>query len=148
MEDSLKDRAELAAFLEKVDLSFYPTLSSRIQFDSFAAKAISKGRVLKVADFDTMVAAAVFYANDRVVRTAYLSILVVLDGYRGRGIGRLIVANVINASRAAEMRRITVQTNPDNEAATALYRSFGFRRCEKPAGDYVRAESVFMELLL
>jgi len=143
-----QDCAELATFLEKVDHSFRPTLSSRIEFRSFAVKVLSKGVVLKVVDEDKVVAVTIFYANDQVEKTAYLSVVAVLDECRGRGIGKRLVAEVIQMSRSRGMRRITVQMNPENEAAVALYTSLGFRMCGKPNGDHVRADSIFMDLSL
>ena len=45
---------------------------------------------------------------------------------RGSGLGRALVAQVVEAARARGCRRIELDANEDNAAAQALYRSFGF----------------------
>ena len=52
--------------------------------------------------------------------------LYVASGHRGQGVGRALVTRVRDDARAAGVPRITLQTEPDNEAARALYRSLGF----------------------
>ena len=52
--------------------------------------------------------------------------LYVASGQRGQGVGRALVTRVRDDARAAGAPRIALQTEPDNDAALALYRSLGF----------------------
>ena len=52
--------------------------------------------------------------------------LYVASGHRGQGVGRALVTRVRDDARAAGVPRIALQTEPDNDAALALYRSLGF----------------------
>jgi ribosomal protein S18 acetylase RimI-like enzyme len=52
--------------------------------------------------------------------------LYVASGQRGKGVGRALVTRVRDDARAAGVPRIALQTEPDNDAALALYRSLGF----------------------
>jgi ribosomal protein S18 acetylase RimI-like enzyme len=52
--------------------------------------------------------------------------LYVASGQRGQGVGRALVTRVRDDARAAGVPRIALQTEPDNDAALALYRSLGF----------------------
>ena len=52
--------------------------------------------------------------------------LYVAGGHRGQGVGRALVTRVRDDARAAGVPRIALQTEPDNQAARALYRSLGF----------------------
>jgi ribosomal protein S18 acetylase RimI-like enzyme len=52
--------------------------------------------------------------------------LYVASAHRGQGVGRALVTRVRDDARAAGVPRITLQTEPDNDAARALYRSLGF----------------------
>ncbi len=52
--------------------------------------------------------------------------LYVASGHRGQGVGRALVTRVRDDARAAGVPRIALQTEPDNDAARALYRSLGF----------------------
>ena len=52
--------------------------------------------------------------------------LYVASGHRGQGVGRTLVTRVLDDARAAGVPRMSLQTEPDNDAARALYRSLGF----------------------
>lgn len=52
--------------------------------------------------------------------------LYVDSGHRGQGVGRALVIRVRDDARAAGVPRIALQTEPDNDAARALYQSLGF----------------------
>ncbi len=56
--------------------------------------------------------------------------LYVVPGARRRGVGRALVGAVRQAADAAGAIRLSVQTEPDNEAALQLYRATGFAAVE------------------
>lgn len=58
---------------------------------------------------------------------AHLARLAVHPALHGRGIGRLLVSDAIRYARAEKFQSIQLNTQTDNQAAQALYRSFGFR---------------------
>lgn len=60
--------------------------------------------------------------------------LFVEDEARGAGLGRALVAGAIDAARARGARRMELDTNERNEAAIALYESFGFSATDNPYG--------------
>ena len=45
---------------------------------------------------------------------------------RRRGIGRALLAEVLDRARERDLRRVTLEVREGNEAARALYREFGF----------------------
>jgi L-amino acid N-acyltransferase YncA len=49
------------------------------------------------------------------------------DGFRGRGVGRALVARQIEAADAAGLWTITTAIFPENVASIALHHAFGFR---------------------
>ncbi len=61
-------------------------------------------------------------------RVALLEDVVVARSERGRGVGRHLMAAVIETARADGAHRITLLTDPDNTAARTFYESFGFAR--------------------
>jgi ribosomal protein S18 acetylase RimI-like enzyme len=131
-----------------VDGTFRPTLSSRIQFPEYSSKALSRGVVLKAIMDGVTAGVAIFYANDQITRSAYLSVLAVLPTHARRGIGKELVREAMAIAHSAGMMRMSVQLNPENQAASALYSGLGFRRCDKPEGGHVRPDSVFMQCRL
>jgi ribosomal protein S18 acetylase RimI-like enzyme len=74
-----------------------------------------------------------------------------LPGYRGRGLGRQLVAQAVRAARQAGIERVELEVFASNERAIALYCALGFvtegikRRARKLNGQY--EDNVFMALL-
>jgi RimJ/RimL family protein N-acetyltransferase len=74
-----------------------------------------------------------------------------LPDYRGRGLGRQLVAGAVRAARQAGIERVELEVFASNERAIALYRTLGFategikRRARKLDGQY--EDHVFMALL-
>jgi RimJ/RimL family protein N-acetyltransferase len=54
--------------------------------------------------------------------------LMVAAGYRRRGIGTALRDQAVDWARAAGVRKLELHVFPHNEAAIALYESFGFTR--------------------
>jgi ribosomal protein S18 acetylase RimI-like enzyme len=74
-----------------------------------------------------------------------------LPDYRGRGLGRQLVAQAVRAAHQAGIERVELEVFASNERAIALYRELGFvtegvkRRARKLDGQY--EDNVFMALL-
>ena len=54
--------------------------------------------------------------------------MAVAAGWRGRGVGRTLLAEAIDRARAAGAHKVALQVWPHNAAAIALYERFGFER--------------------
>lgn len=70
-------------------------------------------------------------------RHAELKSMHVLEEVRGQGVGRAMVAHLLELATAQGYRRVSLETGAMAEfaAARALYESFGFEACE-PFGHY------------
>ena len=78
---------------------------------------------------DDAVGVALVFPSPMTVRLDELWVLrdlYVATGHRGQGVGRALVTRVRDDARAAGVPRIALQTETDNDAARALYRSLGF----------------------
>jgi len=79
-----------------------------------------------------------------------LAKMAVREEHRNQGIGRALLAHVIDAARTLEARRLTLETNSKLTNAIHLYEAAGFRHLD-PAlvepSPYQRAD-VLMEMLL
>ena len=58
---------------------------------------------------------------------AHLARLAVRPELQGRGMGRLLVADLIQQAERHGMYHLTVNTQSDNSASLALYKRIGFR---------------------
>jgi ribosomal-protein-alanine N-acetyltransferase len=58
---------------------------------------------------------------------AHITLLVIDEAYRGQGFGRALLIALLEAARVHDMARATLEVRPSNEAAIALYNSFGFK---------------------
>ncbi|MEU8885115.1 GNAT family N-acetyltransferase [Streptomyces hydrogenans] len=57
---------------------------------------------------------------------AELARIIVAPGARGRGIGRILVRELLGRALAAGFRDVFLRVRPDNETALACYRGAGF----------------------
>ena len=56
----------------------------------------------------------------------HLARLAVAPNHQGRGIGYLLVQDLLNQTRRAGLYRLTVNTQNDNRTSLALYHKIGF----------------------
>ena len=77
-----------------------------------------------------------------------LAKMAVSDAWKGRGLGRALMAAAVERAKAAGAPRLYLETNSGLAPALALYRSFGFREIQPDTpSPYARAD-VIMELRL
>lgn len=58
--------------------------------------------------------------------------VVVLDNYRGKGIGRKMLEEVVRRSKEMDCAKITLEVREDNPGAQHLYNSLGFEEGNPP----------------
>lgn len=66
------------------------------------------------------------YVTDDVRRHGTVTDLVVQDEWRGRGVGRMLLAEAERLTREAGLARLTIGALVANEKAERAYRAFGF----------------------
>jgi len=76
--------------------------------------------------------------------------MAVTPAFRGRGVGRLLARKVIDRARNSGVKRILLATSTELKAATALYKSLGFKKTQEGPAEESCFErpSVSMELIL
>lgn len=55
--------------------------------------------------------------------------IVVLDSHRNKGIGRLLLQEIIKRARQLDCSKVTLEVREDNLNAQHLYKSIGFEEC-------------------
>jgi putative acetyltransferase len=76
--------------------------------------------------------------------TCEMKRLYVAPSYRGRGVGRLLVGEVVRGAEWLGYRRMVLDSMPEMTGALALYREFGFVEMA-PYWDHPTGRAVFME---
>jgi GNAT superfamily N-acetyltransferase len=80
--------------------------------------------------------------------TFELAKMAVTDAYRGRGLGRSLLASAIDTARSMGAVRLFLETNSKMTPAVRLYESMGFMHAQRvQESDYARSD-VYMELPL
>jgi ribosomal protein S18 acetylase RimI-like enzyme len=94
--------------------------------------------VLTARDGATMAGFALMCFGDDI---AHLNLLAVDPGYRRRGVARQLVSWLEETALTAGTFIITLELRASNEAAHALYESFGYRELELVRGYYQGLEN-------
>lgn len=85
--------------------------------------------------YDEKLAAFVaFYCNDEKNKTAYLSLIAVLERYEGRGFGGVMLDKAIEISRENGMKKILLEVREANERAVSMYQKKGFQPAKSKYG--------------
>ena len=69
-----------------------------------------------------------FYCNDLATRQAYISLVLVDPQDRATGLGRKMVAGVLDVCRQRGFVSCRLEVRKDNVAALGMYRTLGFAR--------------------
>ena len=116
--------------------------------DPFGRIIAPGGAVMFVADGEAVAGCVALKAMDdggfEVAKMA------VADGYKGRGLGRMLMQACVDRAEAEGATRLYLETNSALAPALSLYRSFGFKEMpgkSRGPGDYERVD-VWMELQL
>ncbi len=81
-------------------------------------------------------------------RSCLLDRMVVLEEYRGRGVGGALTKAVIDHAREKGAAKVWLDTSPKLAEAMALYESMGFRECGFFRKHYWGEDIIFYELIL
>ena len=132
---TVADLDELAGLMS----AYYAFDGHRFQYDA-ARRAMeglladgALGRVWIVCDGDRgagYLALTLGYSLELGGRDAFIDELFLAEAYRGRGLGKRVLEEALAEARKLGVRAVHLEVVQGNDAATALYRRFGFR--ERP----------------
>lgn len=69
------------------------------------------------------------FSTFNVKRYLYIHDIVVLNEYRGKGIGKGLMQKLIDVSEERKYCKVTLEVRDDNAVAQSLYKSLGFDEC-------------------
>ena len=110
----------------EVDGEFSPKLSEKIELSEFTSKALKKGHcVFENGDEQDLKGVVVGYANDKVKRYSYISLVAVGKKYRKQGVAKRLVKQFVEfVSSIPYIDTIGIHTN--NPIALKMYIDLGF----------------------
>lgn len=72
--------------------------------------------------------ATLIIINKLFCKTSSCEDVVVDDNYRGQGVGKTLMMNLIKKSKELNIKEIDLTSNPTREVAIALYQKIGFQK--------------------
>lgn len=118
----IQKESEINVVLNLFDKSFPRSLSSRMGNLSDYTKKLCKNAIVIVAeDNGSVIGFAAMYANDLVLKQAYLSQIAVSKEYIGRNIGKLLLASCERIAIENGMKMLRLEVDKTNERAINFY---------------------------
>lgn len=97
-----------------------------VDIEVYLAKLAAKAEILSDSVADRCRGFVAFYCNDQVMKRAFITMVIVNPGDRGMGIGRALVACVLDLARRRGFTSCRLEVDKTNEPARAMYRTLGF----------------------
>jgi ribosomal-protein-alanine N-acetyltransferase len=113
---------DLDAIADIARVSFDHPWTRAMFAQELATQPLSRSYVFRTADG----AIAGFCTSWLIVDELHINSIAVRPDFRGQGIGRRLLAFVLEEARARGARRAMLEVRASNTAAIALYSSFGF----------------------
>jgi ribosomal protein S18 acetylase RimI-like enzyme len=121
-----RDIEEMTSMLTANDAQLGP-LSHRVSIPEYCRKLITRGCVVTIRSEGTEIAGlAAFYANDTGSREAFLSMMVVAEKHRRKGLGRWLLERFEESAMKQGMHTLRLEVQSGNVAARNMYAAFGF----------------------
>ena len=118
--------------LVALDTACFPAAWTREQWAAELSRGIARVRVTRDGAGE-VVGASVAWRLDE---TWELQRIAVLPARRGRGEGRDLLKDLVDAARSEQASGLWLEVAAMNAAALGLYRAFGFEECGRRAGYY------------
>jgi len=106
-------------------------------FEAYLAKLADRAEILSDCLAGRCRGLVAFYCNDESTRRAFITLVLVDPRDRGQGIGKALVACVLDMVKQRGFTSCGLEVDEQNDAAHAMYRSMGFRLAETRAGKHL-----------
>ena len=117
---------QIAAFLQECDGDFALALSRKVNIAEYGAKLKDKAENFEAWDGDKLIGLVSAYMNDFATKQAFLSMVCVAPAFRGKGIGRWLMHDFINAAAEKGFYESKLEVDKNNVYAIALYKALGY----------------------
>lgn len=101
-------------------------LSERVDLSTYAEKLQRNAEIALAYQNEQIVGFLIMYANDNDTRKAHIPLITVLQSYRGRGIGKVLISRAIALARQRKMLNLWLTVDDDNKVAQHVYSQLRF----------------------
>lgn len=125
----LDQLADLLSELFTLENDFHPDREKQLRGLRLILDNPALGRIFVLRDQDRVAGMAnvlITASTSEGCRVVLLEDVIVLRGYRGKGLGRRLVEHVLAWAKTEGMTRATLLADRDNEAALDFYRKLDF----------------------
>ena len=124
--DRVSEKNAILELLFQFDIVF-PHLKEKIDdYSEYAEKLQKNALVFTATENNSVCGMMVFYANDTVTKTSYLSLIGLLPHAQGRNIGANLMNFWENYSSNAGMQKLKLEVDTDNIHAINFYKKHNF----------------------
>ena len=123
---NLATAAEIATHLRACDGNFVPPLSQRVALDDYALKIVQRAERFEAWSGEQLAGLVAAYCNDCAFQTAFVTSVSVLPAWHGEGIASRLLQACTASVRQTGFKRIKLEVDAHNIAATRLYEKHGF----------------------
>jgi ribosomal protein S18 acetylase RimI-like enzyme len=100
-----------------------------ISTEKYQTKIYNSAWIITIRSIDDDVLGFIaFYANDRVNKFAYISVIAISSKWHRLGLGKLLISIAVSISRMNGMTTLGVGVYKENENACSFYKTLGFNR--------------------
>lgn len=136
---------EISIFLNKIKHTFIPKLDDIINIDDYSKKINENATQFTIYDSDKLIGFLACYINDQKKETAYITMLGVLEEYRGNGIANKLLDEVIKDIKKRKFKEIKLEVHKDSVAAFNLYIKKEFLVINKKLSIYTMKHLIIMD---
>lgn len=122
----IEGKENILKLLYEFDDVFPHNIEKISNYEDWASKISNNGIACVITDDNKNVGMAVFYANDSNTKKGYISLIGIKSDYRGRGLGKAFLIEIINEMIKLGMSIVLLEVDDDNTSALKFYKRFGF----------------------
>ena len=134
---------ELIEFLVLNKGQFSPPLDSKVNLIEYSEKLIRNSIMICTRENKKIRGLLAFYANDRTIDYAYISLICVSKGWERKGIGTRLINECILYVRKKGYNSIKLEVNMKNQNAFIFYTKLGFQTEKQNPSSHFMAKSIF-----
>lgn len=123
----VKELDIIKRIINKFDTVFVPSISSIISnLNEYADKLFKNAIVISLLYNNDIIGFAAFYCNDNVNKTAFLSQIGVLNKFKSKGYGTLLIKKAEDLSKANNMEKMRLEVYNNNSKGIYFYKKNGY----------------------